>query len=54
MLPPPHTHTGPPSVDKHLKVVRENTWDARSNWYNLGVKLKFNAETLKVGHCARV
>ena len=40
--------TGPLSVDKHLKMVREVTWDARSKWYDIGVELKVRDGDLKV------
>ena len=45
MCSPP---TGPLSVDKHLKMVREVTWDVRAKWYNLGVELQLNVGTLNV------
>ena len=40
--------TGPPNVDKHLKIVRAVTWEMRTQWYDLGVELGINVETLKV------
>ena len=40
--------TGPLSVDKHLKMVREVTWDVRAHWYDIGVELKINLGTLEV------
>ena len=40
--------TGPPNVDKHLKIVRAATWEMRTQWYDLGVELGINVETLKV------
>ena len=36
-------------MDKHLKVVREVTWDVRSQWYNLGLELGISVGTLQVG-----
>ena len=38
----------PLSVDKHLKMVREATWDVRPKWCNLGVQLGINVGTLEV------
>ena len=40
--------TGPLNVDKHLKMVREVTWDVRAKWYDIGVELKVNLGTLEV------
>ena len=40
--------TGPLSVDKHLKIVRDSTWEVRAQWYHLGVGLGINVGTLKV------
>ena len=36
------------SVDKHLKIVRQATWDMRAKWYNLGLELGINDGTLQV------
>ena len=35
-------------MDKHLKIVRAVTWEMRTQWYDLGVELGINVETLKV------
>ena len=35
-------------MDKHLKMVREATWDVRAKWYDLGVELGINVGTLEV------
>ena len=40
--------TGPLSVDKHLKMVREATWDVRAQWYDIGVELGISVGTLQV------
>ena len=40
--------TGPLSVDKHLKMAREATWDLRARWYDLGVQLGIGVGTLEV------
>ena len=40
--------TGTPNVDKHLKIVRAVTWEMRTQWYDLGLELGINVETLKV------
>ena len=40
--------TGPLSVDKHLKMVREVIWDVRAKWRDLGVELDINVGTLEV------
>ena len=40
--------TGPLSVDKHLKMVREATWDVRAQWYDTGVELGISVGTLQV------
>ena len=37
-------------VDKHLKTVRETTWDARAKWRDIGVELGIDIGTLEVGH----
>ena len=52
VLPPTHTSTGALLVDKHLKIVREVTWDARAKWNDLGLELKVSDGTLKVGYIA--
>ena len=39
--------TGPLSVDKHLKMVREATWDARSKWRDIGLELGIDVSTLE-------
>ncbi len=31
--------TGPLCVDKHLKVVREDTWEVRASWKRVGLQL---------------
>ena len=49
-LIPPLPPTGPLSVDKHLKTVREATWDIRAKWHGLGVELGIKVGTLEVGH----
>ena len=38
-------------MDKHLKTVREATWDVRAKWCDLGVELGITMGTLEVGHC---
>ena len=48
--PPLHLPTEPVSVDKHLKMIREVTWDARAHWYDIGVELKVRDSTLMVGN----
>ena len=35
-------------MDKHLKIVREATWDVRAQWRDLGVELGINVGTLNV------
>ncbi len=40
--------TEPLSVDQHLKVVRETTWEARANWQCLGEELKVTMGKLQV------
>ena len=45
-LPP----TGPLSVDKHFKTVREATWNVRAQWRRLGVQLGISVGMLNVGH----
>ena len=40
--------TGPLSVDKHLKVVREAVWEIRADWRYLAMELGINMGTLKV------
>ena len=47
------SHTGPLSVDTHLKAVRQTTWDVRAQWYDLGVELGVNVGTLKVSALPR-
>ena len=41
------------SVDKHLKLVREATWDVRAQWYRLGGELNVSNGTLKVRSIVR-
>ena len=45
----PISPTGPLSVDKHLKMVREAVWEIRANWRNLGTDLGITMGTLEVG-----
>ena len=40
--------TGPLSMDKHLKIVREATWEIRAKWYDLGTELEIKDGTLQV------
>ena len=40
--------TGLLSMDKHLKIVREATWEIRSKWYDLGTELEIKDGTLQV------
>ena len=47
---PPTCPTDPLSVDKHLKMIREVTWDVRAHWYDIGVELNVGDGTLKVGY----
>ena len=35
-------------VDEHLRIVREALWNVRAKWYDLGVELGVNVETLEV------
>ena len=37
-------------MDKHLKTVRETTWDVRAKWRVIGVELGISVGTLEVGH----
>ena len=41
--------TGPLSVDQHLKMVREATWDVRPKWRLFGLELGIDMGTLEVG-----
>ena len=43
--------TDPLSVDQHLKVVREATWEARAKWRDLGVELRVTNGKLLVRKC---
>ena len=49
-----YSSTGPLSVDKHLKIVREVTWDVRSKWYDLGIELRVSDGTLKVSYSYQI
>ena len=40
--------TGPLSMDKHLKIMREATWEIRAKWYDLGTELEIKDGTLQV------
>ena len=40
--------TGSLSVDQHLKMVREATWDVRSKWRLFGLELGIDMSTLDV------
>ena len=37
-------------MDKHLKTVRETTWDVRAKWRDIGVELGISVGTLEVSH----
>ena len=43
--------TDPLSVDQHLKVVREATWEARAKWQCLGEELGVTIGKLQVMKC---
>ncbi len=43
--------TDPLSVDQHLKVVREATWEARAKWQCLGEELRVTMGKLQVRKC---
>ncbi len=44
-------YTDPLSVDQHLKVVREATWEVRAKWHDLGVELRVTMGKLQVRKC---
>ena len=37
-------------MDKHLKIVREATWDVRAKWRDLGIELGISVGTLEVSN----
>ena len=41
-------------MDKHLKIVREVTWEVRSKWYDLGIELRVSDGTLKVSYSYQI
>ncbi len=43
--------TDPLSVDQHLKVVREATWEVRAKWQRLGEELGVTIGKLQVRKC---
>ncbi len=43
--------TDPLSVDQHLKVVREATWETRAKWQCLGEELRITIGKLQVRKC---
>ena len=36
------------NIEKHLKRLREATWDLREKWWDLGLELGISVDTLQV------